>query len=184
MYRARVHGWLDRYLGGVAETPHRTRRRSELPKTFDPAEIGRWYAHWKARGVCPDRPRPSRHDRIPPERRSPTSPRPAIPSGHLSATLEQGKDSRGSSAGSRIATHMVAAAAQRRQQSLDFTRDDSSTRLAVDGGKRRQITLHLRRLGSSLRLANSVHEEKLQPRGGLVFVGSTIAACFIATNGW
>jgi len=140
---------------------------SELPKTFDPAEIeARWYAHWEREGLF----RPARDEAepftivIPPPNVTGS-----LHIGHaLDNTLQdilirharmQGKDALWvvgmDHAG--IATQMVVERqlAERQQKRTDFTREEFIAKVwewkAESGG---QITRQLRRLGASCDWAN------------------------------
>ena len=140
---------------------------SELPKTFDPAEIeARWYAHWEGEGLF----RPARDEAepftivIPPPNVTGS-----LHIGHaLDNTLQdilirharmQGKDALWvvgmDHAG--IATQMVVERQlnERQQKRTDFTRDEFIAKVwewkAESGG---QITRQLRRLGASCDWAN------------------------------
>jgi valyl-tRNA synthetase len=153
----------------VAETAKRAKSApmTELPKTFDPAEIeARWYARWESEGLF----RPARPDAepftivIPPPNVTGS-----LHIGHaLDNTLQdilirharlQGKDSLWvvgmDHAG--IATQMVVERQlnERQQKRTDFTRDDFIAKVwewkAESGG---EITRQLRRLGASCDWAN------------------------------
>ncbi len=136
---------------------------SELPKTFDPAEIeSRWYAHWEANGLFrPDRPGAQPWTIVNP----PPNVTGSLHIGHaLDNTLQdilvrharlQGKDARWvvgmDHAG--IATQMVVERQlnERQQQRTDFTREQFVEKVwqwkAESGGA---ITGQLRRLGCSM----------------------------------
>jgi valyl-tRNA synthetase len=140
---------------------------TELPKTFDPADIeARWYAHWEANGLF----RPERPDAVP---FTIVNPPPNVTGslhiGHaLDNTLQdivvryerlRGKDALWvvGTDHAGIATQMVV---ERRlnaqgQKRTDFTREDFVTKVwewkAESGGA---ITRQLRRLGCSMDWAN------------------------------
>lgn len=136
---------------------------SELPKTFDPAEIERrWYAHWEANGLFrPDRPGAQPWTIVNP----PPNVTGSLHIGHaLDNTLQdilvrharlQGKDARWvvgmDHAG--IATQMVVERQlnERQQKRTDFTREQFVDQVwqwkAESGGA---ITGQLRRLGCSM----------------------------------
>ncbi|MEG3180322.1 valine--tRNA ligase [Sphingomonas sp. LT1P40] len=136
---------------------------SELPKTFDPAEIeSRWYAHWEANGLFrPDRPGAEPWTIVNP----PPNVTGSLHIGHaLDNTLQdilvrharlQGKDARWvvgmDHAG--IATQMVVERQlnERQQKRTDFTREEFVAKVwewkAESGGA---ITGQLRRLGCSM----------------------------------
>ncbi len=140
---------------------------SELPKTFDPAEIeARWYAHWEGEGLFrPDRPEAEPFTIVIP----PPNVTGSLHIGHaLDNTLQdilirharmQGKDSLWvvgmDHAG--IATQMVVERQlnEKQQKRTDFTRDEFIAKVwewkAESGG---QITRQLRRLGASCDWAN------------------------------
>ncbi len=136
---------------------------SELPKTFDPAEIeSRWYAHWEANGLFrPDRPGAQPWTIVNP----PPNVTGSLHIGHaLDNTLQdilvrharlQGKDARWvvgmDHAG--IATQMVVERQlnERQQKRTDFSREEFVAKVwewkAESGGA---ITGQLRRLGCSM----------------------------------
>lgn len=136
---------------------------SELPKTFDPAEIeSRWYAHWEANGLFrPDRPGAQPWTIVNP----PPNVTGSLHIGHaLDNTLQdilvrharlQGKDARWvvgmDHAG--IATQMVVERQlnERQQKRTDFSREEFVAKIwewkAESGGA---ITGQLRRLGCSM----------------------------------
>ncbi|KFG91835.1 Valine--tRNA ligase [Sphingobium herbicidovorans NBRC 16415] len=140
---------------------------TELPKTFDPAEIeSRWYAHWESKGLFrPERPEAEPFTIVNP----PPNVTGSLHIGHaLDNTLQdiviryerlRGKDALWvvGTDHAGIATQMVVerqlnAAGQKR---TDFTRDDFVAKVwewkAESGGA---ITRQLRRLGCSMDWAN------------------------------
>jgi valyl-tRNA synthetase len=140
---------------------------SELPKTFDPAEIeARWYAHWEGEGLFrPDRPEAEPWTIVMP----PPNVTGALHIGHaLDITLQdiltrharlQGKDALWvvGTDHAGIATQMVVERqlSERQQKRTDFTRDEFIAKVwewkAESGGA---ITAQLRRLGASCDWAN------------------------------
>jgi valyl-tRNA synthetase len=140
---------------------------SELPKTFDPAEIeNRWYAHWEERGLfAPERPGAEPWTLVNP----PPNVTGSLHIGHaLDNTLQdilvrharlKGKDARWvvgmDHAG--IATQMVVERqlGEKQQKRTDFTREQFVDKVwqwkAESGGT---ITGQLRRLGCSMDWAN------------------------------
>jgi valyl-tRNA synthetase len=140
---------------------------SELPKTFDPAEIeARWYARWEGEGLFrPDRPEAEPWTIVMP----PPNVTGALHIGHaLDITLQdiltrharlQGKDALWvvGTDHAGIATQMVVERQlnERQQKRADFSRDDFIAKVwewkAESGGA---ITGQLRRLGASCDWAN------------------------------
>ncbi|PTS89817.1 valine--tRNA ligase, partial [Sphingomonas sp. HMWF008] len=140
---------------------------SELPKTFDPAEIEqRWYAHWETEGLFhPDRPGAEPWTIVNP----PPNVTGSLHIGHaLDNTLQdiltrharlQGKDALWvvGTDHAGIATQMVVERqmAERQQKRTDFTREDFVAKVwewkEESGG---EITQQLRRLGCSMDWAN------------------------------
>ena len=140
---------------------------SELPKTFDPAEIEqRWYAHWEANGLFhPDRPGAEPWTIVNP----PPNVTGSLHIGHaLDNTLQdiltrharlQGKDALWvvGTDHAGIATQMVVERqmALKQQKRTDFSREDFIAKVwewkAESGG---EITRQLRRLGCSMDWAN------------------------------
>ncbi|MES2444094.1 MAG: class I tRNA ligase family protein, partial [Pseudomonadota bacterium] len=140
---------------------------TELPKTFDPAEIeSRWYAHWEKEGLfAPERPGAEPWTLVNP----PPNVTGSLHVGHaLDNTLQdilvrharlQGKDARWvvGTDHAGIATQMVVERqlAETQQKRTDFTRDEFIARVwewkAESGGA---ITRQLRRLGCSMDWAN------------------------------
>jgi len=135
---------------------------TELPKTFDPAEIeARWYAHWEGEGLFrPERPEAEPWTIVMP----PPNVTGSLHIGHaLDITLQdiltrharlQGKDALWVAGMDHagIATQMVVERqlAERQQKRTDFTRDEFVAMVwewkAESGGA---ITRQLRRLGAS-----------------------------------
>ncbi|HEX8384475.1 MAG TPA: valine--tRNA ligase [Sphingomonas sp.] len=140
---------------------------SELPKTFDPAEIeSRWYRHWEEKGLFrPDRPGAEPWTIVNP----PPNVTGSLHIGHaLDNTLQdiltrharlQGKDALWvvGTDHAGIATQMVVERnmALRQQKRTDFTREQFVDKVwewkAESGG---EITSQLRRLGCSMDWAN------------------------------
>ena len=140
---------------------------TELPKTFDPAEIEqRWYAHWETEGLFhPDRPGAEPWTIVNP----PPNVTGSLHIGHaLDNTLQdiltrharlQGKDALWvvGTDHAGIATQMVVERqmAERQQKRTDFTREDFVAKVwewkEESGG---EITQQLRRLGCSMDWAN------------------------------
>lgn len=140
---------------------------SELPKTFDPAEIeARWYAHWEANGLFrPDRPDAQPWTIVNP----PPNVTGSLHIGHaLDNTLQDilvrharltGKDARWvvGTDHAGIATQMVVERQlnERQQKRTDFTRDEFIAKVwewkEESGGT---ITGQLRRLGCSMDWTN------------------------------
>jgi len=140
---------------------------TELPKTFDPAEIeSRWYAHWESNGLFhPDRPGAEPWTIVNP----PPNVTGSLHIGHaLDNTLQdilvrharlKGKDALWvvGTDHAGIATQMVVERqmAERQQKRTDFTREDFVAKVwewkAESGG---EITQQLRRLGCSMDWAN------------------------------
>ncbi len=140
---------------------------SELPKTFDPADIEqRWYAHWEANGLFhPDRPGAEPWTIVNP----PPNVTGSLHIGHaLDNTLQdiltrharlQGKDALWvvGTDHAGIATQMVVERqmALKQQKRTDFSRDEFVAKVwewkAESGG---EITRQLRRLGCSMDWAN------------------------------
>jgi valyl-tRNA synthetase len=140
---------------------------SELPKTFDPAEIeSRWYAHWEERGLfAPERPGADPWTLVNP----PPNVTGSLHIGHaLDNTLQdilvrharlKGKDARWvvGTDHAGIATQMVVERQlnEKQQKRTDFTREEFVAKVwewkAESGG---QITRQLRRLGCSMDWAN------------------------------
>lgn len=140
---------------------------TELPKTFDPAEIeSRWYAHWEGEGLFhPDRPGAEPWTIVNP----PPNVTGSLHIGHaLDNTLQdvlvrharlKGKDALWvvGTDHAGIATQMVVERrmAQQQQKRTDFTRDEFVAKVwewkAESGG---EITQQLRRLGCSMDWAN------------------------------
>src|SRR3569833_1912616 len=140
---------------------------TELPKTFDPAEIeSRWYAHWETSGQFrPERPGAEPWTIVNP----PPNGTGSLHIGHaLDNTLQdiltrharlKGKDALWvvGTDHAGIATQMVVARqmAERQQKRTDFTRDEFIAKVwewkAESGG---EITSQLRRLGCSMDWAN------------------------------
>ena len=139
---------------------------TELPKTFDPAEIeARWYARWEGEGLFrPERPEAEPWTIVMP----PPNVTGSLHIGHaLDITLQdiltrharlQGKDALWvvGTDHAGIATQMVVERQLERQQKrTDFTRDDFIAKVwewkAESGGA---ITRQLRRLGASCDWAN------------------------------
>jgi len=140
---------------------------TELPKTFDPAEIEtRWYAHWETSGQFrPDRPGAEPWTIVNP----PPNVTGSLHIGHaLDNTLQdvlvrharlKGKDALWvvGTDHAGIATQMVVERqmAERQQKRTDFTRDEFVAKVwewkAESGG---EITQQLRRLGCSMDWAN------------------------------
>jgi len=140
---------------------------TELPKTFDPAEIeSRWYSHWESEGLFrPDRPGAEPWTIVNP----PPNVTGSLHIGHaLDNTLQdiltrharlKGKDALWvvGTDHAGIATQMVVERqmAERQQKRTDFTRDDFVAKVwewkAESGG---EITSQLRRLGCSMDWAN------------------------------
>ncbi|MBO9713759.1 valine--tRNA ligase [Sphingomonas sp.] len=140
---------------------------TELPKTFDPAEIeSRWYQHWEANGLfAPERPGAEPWTLVNP----PPNVTGSLHIGHaLDNTLQdilvrharlKGKDARWvvGTDHAGIATQMVVERQLNQQQRkrTDFTRDGFVAKVwewkAESGG---QITRQLRRLGCSMDWAN------------------------------
>jgi valyl-tRNA synthetase len=140
---------------------------TELPKTFDPAEIEqRWYAHWEDRGLfAPDRPGAEPWTLVNP----PPNVTGSLHIGHaLDNTLQdilvrharlKGKDARWvvGTDHAGIATQMVVERqmAERQQKRTDFSREEFVAKVwewkAESGG---EITQQLRRLGCSMDWAN------------------------------
>jgi valyl-tRNA synthetase len=140
---------------------------TELPKTFDPAEIEtRWYAHWEESGQFrPDRPGAEPWTIVNP----PPNVTGSLHIGHaLDNTLQdvlvrharlKGKDALWvvGTDHAGIATQMVVERqmAERQQKRTDFTRDEFVAKVwewkAESGG---EITQQLRRLGCSMDWAN------------------------------
>jgi valyl-tRNA synthetase len=140
---------------------------TELPKTFDPAEIeSRWYAHWESKGLFrPDRPGAEPWTIVNP----PPNVTGSLHIGHaLDNTLQdvlvrharlKGKDALWvvGTDHAGIATQMVVERqmAERQQKRTDFTRDEFVAKVwewkAESGG---EITQQLRRLGCSMDWAN------------------------------
>ncbi|RYE01105.1 MAG: valine--tRNA ligase [Sphingomonadales bacterium] len=140
---------------------------SELPKTFDPAEIeSRWYAHWEEKGLfAPERPGADPWTLVNP----PPNVTGSLHIGHaLDNTLQdilvrharlQGKDARWvvGTDHAGIATQMVVERQLNAQQQkrTDFTREEFVEKVwqwkAESGG---EITGQLRRLGCSMDWAN------------------------------
>ena len=140
---------------------------TELPKTFDPAEIeARWYAHWEASGQFhPDRPGAEPWTIVNP----PPNVTGSLHIGHaLDNTLQdiltrharlQGKDALWvvGTDHAGIATQMVVERqmAERQQKRTDFSREDFVAKVwewkEESGG---EITQQLRRLGCSMDWAN------------------------------
>jgi valyl-tRNA synthetase len=154
---------------GVAETRRAANsgRMTELPKTFDPAEIeARWYARWEGEGLFrPDRPDAEPWTIVMP----PPNVTGSLHIGHaLDVTLQdiltrharlQGKDALWVAGMDHagIATQMVVERQlnERQQKRTDFTRDEFIAKVwewkAESGGA---ITRQLRRLGASCDWAN------------------------------
>ncbi|MEA3033888.1 MAG: valyl-tRNA synthetase, partial [Sphingomonadales bacterium] len=154
---------------GVAETRRRAKsaRMSELPKSFDPAEIeARWYARWEAEGLFrPERPEAEPWTIVMP----PPNVTGSLHIGHaLDITLQdiltrharlQGKDALWvvGTDHAGIATQMVVERQlnERQQQRTDFTREAFVAKVwewkAESGGA---ITRQLRRLGASCDWSN------------------------------
>jgi len=140
---------------------------TELPKTFDPAEIeSRWYKHWEEEGLFhPDRPGAEPWTIVNP----PPNVTGSLHIGHaLDNTLQdvlvrharlKGKDALWvvGTDHAGIATQMVVERrmAERQQKRTDFTRDEFVAKVwewkAESGG---EITQQLRRLGCSMDWAN------------------------------
>jgi len=140
---------------------------TELPKTFDPAEIeSRWYAHWESNGLFhPDRPGAEPWTIVNP----PPNVTGSLHIGHaLDNTLQdvlvrharlKGKDALWvvGTDHAGIATQMVVERrmAEVQQKRTDFTREDFVAKVwewkAESGG---EITQQLRRLGCSMDWAN------------------------------
>ncbi|MGN6820838.1 MAG: valine--tRNA ligase [Sphingomonas sp.] len=140
---------------------------TELPKTFDPAEIEtRWYQHWETNGQFhPDRPGAERWTIVNP----PPNVTGSLHIGHaLDNTLQdvlvrharlKGKDALWvvGTDHAGIATQMVVERqmAEKQQKRTDFTRDEFVAKVwewkAESGG---EITQQLRRLGCSMDWAN------------------------------
>jgi len=140
---------------------------TELPKTFDPAEIeSRWYSHWESEGLFrPDRPGAEPWTIVNP----PPNVTGSLHIGHaLDNTLQdiltrharlKGKDALWvvGTDHAGIATQMVVERqmAERQQKRTDFTRDEFIAKVwewkAESGG---EITSQLRRLGCSMDWAN------------------------------
>ena len=140
---------------------------TELPKTFDPAEIEtRWYQHWEANGQFhPDRPGAEPWTIVNP----PPNVTGSLHIGHaLDNTLQdvlvrharlRGKDALWvvGTDHAGIATQMVVERqmAEKQQKRTDFTRDEFVAKVwewkAESGG---EITQQLRRLGCSMDWAN------------------------------
>ncbi len=140
---------------------------SELPKTFDPAEIeSRWYSHWEERGLFrPDRPDADPWTLVNP----PPNVTGNLHIGHaLDNTLQdilvrharlKGKDARWvvGTDHAGIATQMVVERQlnERQQKRTDFTREEFVAKVwqwkEESGGA---ITRQLRRLGCSMDWAN------------------------------
>ncbi|WP_353203450.1 class I tRNA ligase family protein, partial [Sphingomonas sp.] len=140
---------------------------TELPKTFDPAEIEqRWYAHWETEGLFhPDRPGAEPWTIVNP----PPNVTGSLHIGHaLDNTLQdiltrharlQGKDALWvvGTDHAGIATQMVVERqmAERQQKRTDFTREDFVAKVwewkEESGG---EITQQLRRLGCSMDWSN------------------------------
>ena len=140
---------------------------TELPKTFDPAEIeSRWYAHWEEEGLFhPDRPGAEPWTIVNP----PPNVTGSLHIGHaLDNTLQdvlvrharlKGKDALWvvGTDHAGIATQMVVERrmAEQQQKRTDFTRDEFVAKVwewkAESGG---EITQQLRRLGCSMDWAN------------------------------
>jgi valyl-tRNA synthetase len=140
---------------------------TELPKTFDPAEIeSRWYSHWESEGLFrPDRPGAEPWTIVNP----PPNVTGSLHIGHaLDNTLQdiltrharlKGKDALWvvGTDHAGIATQMVVERqmAERQQKRTDFTRDEFVAKVwewkAESGG---EITSQLRRLGCSMDWAN------------------------------
>jgi valyl-tRNA synthetase len=140
---------------------------TELPKTFDPAEIEtRWYSHWESEGLFrPDRPGAEPWTIVNP----PPNVTGSLHIGHaLDNTLQdiltrharlKGKDALWvvGTDHAGIATQMVVERqmAERQQKRTDFTRDEFVAKVwewkAESGG---EITSQLRRLGCSMDWAN------------------------------
>jgi len=140
---------------------------SELPKTFDPAEIeSRWYAHWEGEGLFrPDRPGAEPWTIVNP----PPNVTGSLHIGHaLDNTLQdvlvrharlKGKDALWvvGTDHAGIATQMVVERQlnEKQQKRTDFTREEFVARVwewkAESGG---EITRQLRRLGCSMDWAN------------------------------
>jgi valyl-tRNA synthetase len=140
---------------------------TELPKTFDPAEIeSRWYSHWETSGQFrPDRPGAEPWTIVNP----PPNVTGSLHIGHaLDNTLQdiltrharlKGKDALWvvGTDHAGIATQMVVERqmAERQQKRTDFTRDEFVAKVwewkAESGG---EITSQLRRLGCSMDWAN------------------------------
>jgi len=136
---------------------------TELPKTFDPAEIeSRWYAHWESEGLfAPERPGAEPWTLVNP----PPNVTGSLHIGHaLDNTLQdilvrharlKGKDARWvvGTDHAGIATQMVVERqmAQKQQKRTDFSREDFIAKVwewkAESGG---EITQQLRRLGCSM----------------------------------
>jgi valyl-tRNA synthetase len=136
---------------------------TELPKTFDPAEIeSRWYAHWESHGLFhPERPGAEPWTIVNP----PPNVTGSLHIGHaLDNTLQdilvrharlKGKDALWvvGTDHAGIATQMVVERqmAERQQKRTDFTRDEFVAKVwewkAESGG---EITQQLRRLGCSM----------------------------------
>ena len=140
---------------------------TELPKTFDPAEIeSRWYAHWEANGLfAPERPGADPWTLVNP----PPNVTGSLHIGHaLDNTLQdvlvrharlKGKDARWvvGTDHAGIATQMVVERQlnARQQKRTDFTREEFVAKVwewkEESGG---EITQQLRRLGCSMDWAN------------------------------
>jgi valyl-tRNA synthetase len=140
---------------------------SELPKTFDPAEIeARWYSHWEERGLFrPDRPGAEPWTIVNP----PPNVTGSLHIGHaLDNTLQdilvrharlKGKDARWvvGTDHAGIATQMVVERQlnERQQKRTDFSREEFVAKVwewkEESGG---EITRQLRRLGCSMDWAN------------------------------
>ena len=175
---------------------------SELPKTFDPAEIeARWYAHWEERGAVPPGrgPRPSRSRS---SSRRPTSPARSISATRSTITLQdiltrharlQGKDALWvvGTDHAGIATQMVverqlerAAAEAHRFHPRGVRRQG----LGVEGGERRRDhppAAPARRLAATGRTSASPWTRASRRAVLKVFVELyNRRACSTATSGW
>ena len=172
---------------------------TELPKTFDPAEIeSRWYAHWEASGQFrPDRPNAEPWTIVNP----PPNVTGSLHIGHaLDNTLQdiltrharlKGKDALWvvGTDHAGIATQMVVERqmAVKGEKRTDLTREEFVAKVWAwkeeSGG---EITQQLRRLGCSMDWANErfTMDEGFSKAVLKVFVTSTNRGCCTATSAW
>ena len=173
---------------------------TELPKTFDPAEIeARWYAHWESEGLFrPERPDAEPFTIVIP----PPNVTGSLHIGHaLDNTLQdilirharlQGKDALWvvgmDHAG--IATQMVVERQlnERQQKRTDFSRDEFIAKVwewkAESGGADHPPAAPARRVAATGRTSASPWTRASRRPSSRCSSISTTRSCSIATSGW